>query len=798
MAVSRRRFVTSVAAGSALAAVSTTELAAVLASPASAASPPGDVVGKISVGYQGWFACPGDGAPIGGWWHWSRDRFQPPSLSNTTIVSWPDMREYTRGYPTAYPSLGNGQPAQLFSSYDDQSVDTHFRWMQQYNCDTAALQRFNPFGDEGPTRDAMAQKVRTAAEKYGRKFYIMYDVTSWTSMQSQIKTDWTSKMSAQVASPAYARQNGKPVVCIWGFGFNDDGRPFAPAACLDVVNWFKAQGCYVIGGVPTYWRQGINDSRSGFSEVYHAFDMISPWMVGRTGDLAGLDWFYTNVNVPDQADCNAHGIDYQPCVMPGDLASGHRRHGDFYWRHLYNMVRVGAAGLYVSMFDEYNEGNQIAKTSETQATTPAGANIRALDEDGTFCSSDYYLRITADGGRMLKGQLALTPNRPTQPDNGTGPPDPPTGNLALNKPTSASSQNGGFVAGNAVDTNAGSYWESANNAFPQWLQVDLGTSVQVNRVVLKLPPGWETRTQTILVQGSTNGSQWGTLAPSAGVTFNPGSGNTATLTVLASLARYVRLTITGNTAWPAAQIAQFEVYGGISDPGGPPTPPGNLTVTSKTTTSVSLSWTASTDDTGVAGYDVRQAGAVVGSPTGTSHTVSGLTPNTSYSFSVVARDNAGNLSTPSNVVTTTTNAPPANTNLAQGRPTAESGHVQSYGSGNVVDGNANSYWESPNNVFPQWVQVDLGAATSVGRVVLKLPPQSAWQTRTQTLSIQGSTNGSTWSTLSGSAGRVFNPATGNAVTITFTATSTRYVRVNVTGNTGWPAGQLSELEVYAS
>ncbi|MEV4624554.1 lectin, partial [Asanoa sp. NPDC049573] len=68
MAVSRRRFVTSVAAGSALAAVSTTELAAVLASPASAASPPGDVVGKISVGYQGWFACPGDGAPIGGWW----------------------------------------------------------------------------------------------------------------------------------------------------------------------------------------------------------------------------------------------------------------------------------------------------------------------------------------------------------------------------------------------------------------------------------------------------------------------------------------------------------------------------------------------------------------------------------------------------------------------------------------------------------------------------------------------------------------------------------------------------------
>ncbi|GIF76539.1 lectin [Asanoa siamensis] len=404
------------------ASASAAALAVTPSAAAAAPSPPGDVVGKISVGYQGWFACPGDGAPIGGWWHWSRDRFQPPSPSNTTIVSWPDMREYTRGYTTAYPNLGNGQPAQLFSSYDDQTVDTHFRWMQQHGCDTAALQRFNPVSGEGPTRDAMTQKVRLAAERYGRKFYIMYDVTSWTNMQSEIKSDWTSKMSAHVSSPAYARQNGRPVVCIWGFGFNDPGRPFAPAPCLDVVNWFKAQGCYVIGGVPTYWRQGINDSRPGFSAVYHAFNMISPWMVGRTGDLAGLDSFYANVNVPDKADCDASGIDYQPCVMPGDLSSGHRRHGDFYWRHLYNMIRLGSAGLYVSMFDEYNEGNQIAKTSESAATTPPG--IRALDEDGTFCSSDYYLRITADGGRMLKGQLALTATRPTQPVVGGQPPLP--------------------------------------------------------------------------------------------------------------------------------------------------------------------------------------------------------------------------------------------------------------------------------------------------------------------------------------------------------------------------------------
>ena len=120
-----------------------------------------------------------------------------------------------------------------------------------------------------------------------------------------------------------------------------------------------------------------------------------------------------------------------------------------------------------------------------------------------------------------------------------------------------------------------------------------------------------------------------------------------------------------------------------------------------------------------------------------------------------------------------------------------------YGSGNAVDGNANTYWESANNAFPQWITVDLGTAQTVGRVVLKLPPQAAWATRTQTVTILGSTTGSSYTTVQGPAGQTFNPATGNTVTITFPATSQRYLRLTITANTGWPAGQLSEWEVYA-
>ena len=111
----------------------------------------------------------------------------------------------------------------------------------------------------------------------------------------------------------------------------------------------------------------------------------------------------------------------------------------------------------------------------------------------------------------------------------------------------------------------------------------------------------------------------------------------------------------------------------------------------------------------------------------------------------------------------------------------------------MTDANQATYWESANNAFPQWVQVDLGSAQSASRVVLQLP--LGWGARNQTLSIQGSTNGTTFSTLA-SGTYTFNPTSNNTVTITFPASTQRYFRVNITANTGWPAGQLSSLQVW--
>ncbi|MFF9205678.1 discoidin domain-containing protein [Streptomyces sp. NPDC014986] len=136
-------------------------------------------------------------------------------------------------------------------------------------------------------------------------------------------------------------------------------------------------------------------------------------------------------------------------------------------------------------------------------------------------------------------------------------------------------------------------------------------------------------------------------------------------------------------------------------------------------------------------------------------------------------------------------------NLAQGRPATATGSQDVYTPGKAVDGDAGTYWESTNNAFPQSLTVDLGSAQAVRRVVLKLPPQSAWQARTQTLSVQGGTDGSSYATLAASKAYRFDPATGNTVTIPVSGT-VRHLRLHVTGNTGWPAAQFGEVEAYLS
>ena len=100
-----------------------------------------------------------------------------------------------------------------------------------------------------------------------------------------------------------------------------------------------------------------------------------------------------------------------------------------------------------------------------------------------------------------------------------------------------------------------------------------------------------------------------------------------------------------------------------------PSAPTNLTASGTTQTSTNLSWTASTDNVGVTGYDVYRGGSLIASVTGTTYTATGLTASTTYSFFVRAKDAAGNISGDSNTVSVTTSDAPAPDTIAPTAPT---------------------------------------------------------------------------------------------------------------------------------
>ncbi|MEU6821979.1 discoidin domain-containing protein [Streptomyces atriruber] len=284
---------------------------------------------------------------------------------------------------------------------------------------------------------------------------------------------------------------------------------------------------------------------------------------------------------------------------------------------------------------------------------------------------------------------------PALPAAAAGGPD-----LAAGKPAKASSAKAEYGAAGITDGNAGTYWESSSSDLPQWVQVDLGRATRVDEVVLKLPPAWETRKQTLSVQGSLDGSGFATLAASEARSFEPGSGNTVTIRFPSAQTRFVRVHITANTGWPAAQLAELQVHG----------------------------------------------------------------------------------------------AADASVNLALGKTLKAASHTQTYTAANANDGNRASYWESENGRLPQWIQADLGSSLRIDEVVLRLP--DGWGDRSQTLKIQGSTDGSDFTDLTASKEYAFTAASEHSATLALDTVTTRYVRVLITANTAQPAGQLSELEIY--
>lgn len=396
---------------------------------------------KLLMGYQGWFACPGDGSPVNQWVHWFRSN--TPDAASATFDYWPDTSQLEPDElcPTQL-TQADGEPAPLYSAYNQKTVVRHFRWMQEHDLDGILLQRFSSELQDPrffALRNQVAQNVRAGAERYGRVFAIMYDISGHpaATLVEDLKRDWAYLVDTLriTESVRYLRHRGKPVLAIWGLGFSD--RPGTPAQAMQLIEYFKNNPdpryrVTLMGGVPTQWRTLNGDSKSdpAWAGVYRSFDVLSPWAVGRYGDEAGADDFMRRQIMPDLVEATAQGVEYMPVVFPGfswhNLLGGPlnqipRNGGRFYWRQVYNAVRAytginaPAVMLYGAMFDEVDEGTAMFNMAATAAELPAQGSFVPLDIDGFRLPADWYLRLAGEAGKMLRGEIPLSATLPLAP-----------------------------------------------------------------------------------------------------------------------------------------------------------------------------------------------------------------------------------------------------------------------------------------------------------------------------------------------------------------------------------------------
>jgi hypothetical protein len=214
---------------------------------------------------------------------------------------------------------------------------------------------------------------------------------------------------------------------LWGLGFA--GRDLDPDLAEDLISFFHAPSdpayaAHVLGGVSADWRsfQGGASADPGWNQIYRSLDILSPWSVGRYTDDAGVESYRSGVLEGDLAETAANGVDYLPVVWPGfswaNLFKGQplnqipRRGGRLFWKQVYEFVDAGATMLYGAMFDEVDEGTAFFKIASSSSEAPSNGHFLTLDADGESLPSDFYLQLAGSATEVLRGEAALSSNRP--------------------------------------------------------------------------------------------------------------------------------------------------------------------------------------------------------------------------------------------------------------------------------------------------------------------------------------------------------------------------------------------------
>ena len=379
--------------------------------------------GRVMAGYQGWFHNRSGGVMY-------------PNEESVRIDMWPDVSEYEKTYPTGL-KLSNGEDARFFCSDDASTVETHFRWMEEYGLDGVFLQRFFHAATREPKEQSttVIRHALASAQRHSRAVSIMYDLSGLRPGKDdcmKLVDDWKHLVD-EVKATSYGERNmylhhrGRPLVVIWGVGFPDRPYSIRDIKLAEFIDFLRNDpeygGCSVMLGVPTNWRALEHDcvKDAYLHELVKMADIVMPWMVGRFTPLLYNDLNrYRDMVSKDIAWCNEAGVDYVPLVYPGfswynlshkekglapaPVASIPRQGGRFYWNLVETAVAAGAKSLYVAMFDEVNEGTAVFKVSDAP---PVGETVKFADMDGQ--PTDHYLFLTGEAAKLLRGERKPTP-----------------------------------------------------------------------------------------------------------------------------------------------------------------------------------------------------------------------------------------------------------------------------------------------------------------------------------------------------------------------------------------------------
>jgi hypothetical protein len=397
---------------------------------------PSTLNGKVLLGYQGWFSCPGDGSPHNNWRSWSRG---VPAANTLTVDLYPDLRELDPDERCAIPGMTiDGKPAYLYSAWNRKTVIRHFQWMKEYGLDGVLVQRFvGSIADKRASGDVVLKNVIAGAEASGRTFAIEYDISGGNpeTFAKTLREDWQYLVDVLkvTSNPNYQRHNGKPLLAVWGMGLDEPGHPPKDAATArELIEWFESRApakyqVTYMGGTPSRWRILQNDAHKEpeWADAFKMMNVIQPWTVGRYRDLATADRWKQEMLIPDLALAARNHQLYMPVIFPGfswhNLKSASpsnqipRNRGEFLWRQAYNAKVAGATVLKIAMFDEVNEGTAIFKVASKRRDAPDQGFWLTLDADGADLPSDWYLRLAGGITRMFHGEIAATPQMPANP-----------------------------------------------------------------------------------------------------------------------------------------------------------------------------------------------------------------------------------------------------------------------------------------------------------------------------------------------------------------------------------------------